>query len=110
MGKKEKKRKLPKGYSFYDYTLLFLVVFLCAFGLIMLYSTTSYSNQVLSGDSFKAVKSQAVFMILGFVVMIFISKIDYHFWLKFAALAFVISLVMLILVQFIGKESHGEKR
>lgn len=110
MGKKEKKRKLPKGYSFYDYTLLFLVVFLCAFGLIMLYSTTSYSNQVLSGDSFRAVKSQAVFMILGFVVMIFISKIDYHFWLKFAALAFVISLVMLVLVQFIGKESHGEKR
>ena len=35
----EKKRE-----SFFDYTLLFIVLFLLGFGLVMLYSTSSYDG------------------------------------------------------------------
>ena len=107
-GKTERRKK---SVSFYDYTLVFVVLFLCAFGLVMLYSTTAYSDQIkYNGDSFHTLARQGVFMLIAVAVMIFISKVDYHVWLKFAGLVFLVSLLMLVAVQFVGKESHGEKR
>ena len=37
--------------SFSDYTLLFIVLFLLAFGLVMLYSTSAYDANLTYNDS-----------------------------------------------------------
>ena len=99
-----------KPRSFFDYTLIFVVLVLCAFGMIMLYSTTAYSNSIKFGDSFYNVKRMLFYLAVGLVVMLIVSKMDYHIFLKWSALIFLVALGMLVAVQIWGHESHGEKR
>ena len=40
-----------KVHSYYDYSLLFLILFLVCFGLVMIYSTSSYNAQKFYGDA-----------------------------------------------------------
>ena len=42
MAKRQTKKRKEKAVSYFDYNLLFLVVFLVCFGLVMLYSSSSY--------------------------------------------------------------------
>ena len=46
-----KKKKKKKPHRFYDYSLLLSVVFLTIFGLIMIYSASSYRAQLMLGDA-----------------------------------------------------------
>ena len=109
-------RTAPSGKKkvrrFYDYSLLFTIVFLTVFGLIMIYSSSAYEAQ-MDGDppTYYMVK-QAQAALLGFAAMIFISKVDYHFWMKFTKLAYVMSYVLMFLTMFtpLGKEVNGKKR
>ncbi len=48
MGKK-RERTGSKPTRYFDYSLLFIIIFLVCFGLVMLYSTSSYDGQS-SGD------------------------------------------------------------
>ena len=43
------KKKKPK--RFYDYSLLFCIIFLTAFGLVMIYSASSYKAQIDYGNA-----------------------------------------------------------
>ena len=40
------KKKKRKPRRFYDYSLLFTIIFLTVFGLIMIYSSSSYNAQI----------------------------------------------------------------
>ena len=42
----EGKMKKHKPRRFYDYSLLFTIIFLTAFGLVMIYSSSYYSAQL----------------------------------------------------------------
>ena len=62
--KLKKSRKKTEGY--FDYSLLFIVIFLVCFGLVMIYSTSAYSSQIANdGDSFYYLKRQALFAGVG---------------------------------------------
>ena len=39
-----------KTIKYFDYTLLFVIIFLVCFGLVMLYSTSSYMAEVNYGN------------------------------------------------------------
>ena len=41
-----------------NFLLITLVLFLCLFGLVMIFSASSYSSEVLFGDAFHFVKKQ----------------------------------------------------
>lgn len=45
MGKK-RERTGSKPTRYFDYSLLFIIIFLVCFGLVMLYSTSSYDGQL----------------------------------------------------------------
>ena len=65
-----------------DYSILFLVLFLVGFGLVILYSTSSYKASLLYNDTTYWVKKQALFAAMGICGMLFIATRDYHIWQK----------------------------
>lgn len=71
-----------KLHSYYDYSLLFLILFLVCFGLVMIYSTSSYNAQRLNGRATYYLERQALFAGAGILIMIFVSKIDYRIYIK----------------------------
>ena len=107
---KKKKKKKKKAHRFYDYSLLLSVVFLTVFGLIMIYSASSYRAQLIQGDAAYFVKRQGVIAAASAVIMLGISKIDYHWFAKFTWPAYIVSLGCMIATMFFGVESHGKKR
>lgn len=110
MGKKKTKKRREK--SFYDYSLLAVIIFLCVFGLIMVYSSSSYAAALKFGDSMHFFTRQGAILAGSFVVMLIVSKIDYHFYAKFAWLAYLAAIAMMILTNFtpLGLEFNGQKR
>ena len=97
--------------TFFDYTLLFIVLFLLGFGLVMLYSTSSYEASMEMGDSAYYLKKQVASTVLGLIVMMVIANIPYHFWERFAFLGYVVSVVLIILVLTpLGIEANGARR
>jgi cell division protein FtsW len=63
----------------FDQRLLVLVTLgLVAFGLVMVYSATSASAAIGNGDPMSFLKRQAVYALLGIVVMAVGSRFDYH--------------------------------
>lgn len=105
-----KKKKKKKPHRFYDYSLLLSVVFLTIFGLIMIYSASSYRAQLMLGDAAYFVKRQGMIAADSAVVMLFISKMDYHWFAKFTWLGYFTSLACMIATMLFGVESHGKKR
>lgn len=93
-----------------DYSLLFIVLFLLAFGLVMLYSTSSYEAAAEYGDSAYYLKRQTVFTLFGLVLMTGVSMIPYTFWKKVSVLAYLISVALIVLVIPFGMEVNGAKR
>ncbi len=106
------KRRKKRGQSeyFFDYSLLFIVLFLLGFGLVMLYSTSSYEAAQNYGSSTYYLFKQLKATILGLVCMIVIANIPYHFWEKFYFLGYIASIGLLILIIPFGYESGGAKR
>ena len=105
-------KKKNRRQRYFDYSLLAVIVFLCCFGLIMVYSSSSYAAQVKTGDSLFYLKKQGVALILGFVCMFLVSRIDYHKYAKVAVLGYLLAFVLMILVNFtpLGLEYNGKKR
>ena len=96
--------------NFMDYSLLFIVLFLLVFGLIMVYSTSSYEANLDYGDSAFYLKKQLFATILGLAAMIFVANVPYHFWERFAVIGYIVSVVLILLIIPFGIESHGAKR
>ncbi len=112
------KGKKNKFHSYYDYSLLFLTLFIVGFGLIMIYSTSSYNAEIHFNDPTYFLRKQAFSVALGIVAMIFLSNVDYHRLLKPlpvirfkpVTLLYIFCIFLQIIVLFVGKEINGAKR
>ncbi len=110
--------KSKKFHSYYDYSLLFLTLFLVCFGLVMIYSTSSYNAGRDFGNPAFYFEKQAAFACLGTVVMLVVSKIDYRFYIrkfpvikiKPITLLYIFCIILQIYVLIFGKEINGAKR
>jgi cell division protein FtsW len=106
-----KKKKKEQSEYFFDYSLLFVVLFLMGFGLVMIYSTSSYEANQQFGSASYYLRKQAIAIVLGLAAMILVANIPYHFWERFAVLGYLVSVVMILLVMTpLGVESHGARR
>ncbi|MCI8483043.1 MAG: cell division protein FtsW [Lachnospiraceae bacterium] len=110
MGRGQKADKRQKNIRYFDYSLLLVVFFLICFGLVMLYSTSSYNGQVKFGDSAYYLKKQLVADILGIIAMAVVARIDYRIWKNFWLIAYIAALGLCVLVLFKGEEINGAKR
>lgn len=96
--------------SYFDYPLLFIVLGIVVFGLVMVYSTSSYKADLVYGDSAYFLKRQIVFVIIALIGMLIISKMDYMILVKYAKPFLIASMILLVLVYIVGKASHGSTR
>lgn len=103
--------KKEQSEYFFDYSLLFVVLFLLGFGLVMIYSASSYEALQEFGDEAHYLKRQLYANILGLGAMMVVANIPYHFWERFAVLGYFVSIVLIFMVLTpLGIESHGAKR
>ena len=95
----------------YDKVLFLSVILISIFGLIMIYSASSIWANYKFHDSFHYLKYQFIFLILGIIIMIFISKIDYKFYYKNSNKILLICFILLILVLIpgIGSIRNGSR-
>ncbi|MCD8154160.1 MAG: putative lipid II flippase FtsW [Clostridiales bacterium] len=97
--------------DYYDFNLVAVILLLVCFGLIMLYSTSSYTAQVNYGDDMYYFKKQALISAVCILGAFFISRMDYHILTKCTMGLYAGSLILMVLVQSpLGYTSHGATR
>ncbi len=102
----------PKGYI--DYSLIFIVLLLLGFGLIMVYSTSSYSASMSSSANNNPafyLSKQAFATVFGLIAMAVVALLPYHMWERFAGVAYVVSVVLILMVLTpLGMKINGVRR
>ncbi len=99
-----------KGKHFYDYSLLFCVIFLTAFGLVMIYSASSYTAQLMYDDASYFMMRQLKIAGAGLLGALLISKINYHIYERVAVFGYLLSYVLMIAVSLFGRRVNGKRR
>lgn len=108
---KTRRARKKKKIQYFDYSLLAVIIFLMCFGLVMLFSSSSYSAQDELNDSMFYLKRQGAIGLGSFALMLVVSRIDYHIYARFAKPLYWVSIFMMALVQTpLGVESNGSKR
>lgn len=94
-----------------DYLLVGGIIILSIFGIIMIASASYIWAEYKYADPYKYVRNQAIFFILGLILMFVVSRIDYHVLLKKANILLLTTLVLLILVIIpgIGSVRNGSR-
>ena len=109
MADKVKKRTARR---FYDYNLLAVVIILICFGLVMLYSASSYESTSLFGDDMYYLKRQALISVGAVVLALIVSRFDYAIFLKVSIPIYLLSLALMAMVRFtpLGVTVFGARR
>lgn len=96
-----------------DYPIVLFIGLLCAFGLVMVFSASYYYAQNTASvgyDGYYYIRKQAVYLAIGFPMMLLISFVDFRKLERFKLVAILISIAMLIAVLAFGQETNGAKR
>ena len=105
-----RKVKKMSNKRYFDYSLLFVIIFIVGFGLVMIYSTSSYTAQMEYGSSEYYFKKQLIFDVLGFIMMYIMYRLDYHVLRKIAPAFFALSLLLILALIPFGKTANGATR
>ena len=94
-----------------DILLLIAIIAISVFGVIMVYSASYVWAEYKFNDPFKFVKNQSLFLMIGIILMIIISKIDYKIYYEKSNLLLLITIILLILVVIpgIGTVRNGSR-
>lgn len=94
-----------------DFSLFIAIAIVCAFGLVMVFSSSYYYAQDKGLDNgFYYLKNQAIYLVLGMGLLLVISHIDYHKWEKLRVIALASVIALMMAVVFFGVERNGAKR
>ena len=94
-----------------DLILLFAVILISLFGVLMIYSSSTVWASYKFDDPFKYLKTQSIFLIIGIILMVIVSKIHYTYYLDKANILLFSCFVLLILVIIpgIGTVRNGSR-
>lgn len=106
------RRKRNPSENYFDYSLLFIVLFLLGFGLVMIYSTSSYEANLQGHESTFYLKRQVMATVLGLAAMIVVANIPYHIYERFAVLAYFgsMALIPMVLIPQLRYSANGATR
>lgn len=107
-----KKRNIAFNLGEIDFTFLFLIIVLLAFGLVMLLSASTPSANTKIGDSYYFFIRQLCGVGAGALGMIFFAMVDYHKYKKYINVFFLTGVILLICCRIpgIGQFRNGAWR
>lgn len=94
----------------FDFIIFITVLILLSMGLVMVLSASSPWALSHQGNSYYFVIRQLIFAIIGIVLMLIISKIDYNIYSKFWKIAYWGSIALSLSVLVFGTSSKGAER
>ena len=106
----KRKLRIPGKTGELDYYLLTDIIIMLLFGLVMVFSASSANAADELGDSYYYLRNQAIMAGVGFVVMLVVSRIDYHILGRYANMLLVGTIIVLVMVLVFGTEVKGAKR
>lgn len=94
-----------------DYIFLISIIIVSIFGLVMIYSSSYIWAEYKFNDPYKYLKNQALFFIIGLIMIFLITKLDINILKKHANKILLISIILLILVLIpgIGRVRNGSR-
>ena len=95
----------------YGNLLKIAVIIISLFGLLMIYSSSCIWAEYKFNDPYKFVKTQGIFLIVGYFFMGIISKINYRYYKKYSNLIMIgcTLLLILVLIPGIGTVRNGSR-
>ncbi|MGM0587141.1 MAG: FtsW/RodA/SpoVE family cell cycle protein [Bacteroidota bacterium] len=93
-----------------DRYVLMAVIALMMFGVLAVYSSIAYFAETKGTTAGSLITGHLFKIGIAFVVMLLLSKFDYHKLAKFSRLGVIISWILLVAVLLFGSETFGAKR
>lgn len=95
-----------------DLWLFIAVIMLMAIGVCMVFSSSYVMAYKWYEDSHFFLKRQILYAIIGLVIFLFTTYIDYHYYKKFALPILILSIILLfmVFVPGIGRSAGGARR
>lgn len=97
-----------------NYMLWIALIFLCAYGAMMVFSATAYQcgiSEKFNYDSFHFVKRQVIFMLGGFAAILLLQFVDYRILKHFAVPLYISGIVSIFLLKTpLGVSANGATR
>lgn len=100
--------KRPKRHAI-DFYLFFSIVCLLAIGVLMVFSASSVSAYSQYKNAYYFLQRQVAWVLLGLMVMLVVSGIDYYRLKKSAFSIYLFGLAFLLAVLLFGREINGAK-
>jgi len=94
----------------YDHIIFISAMLLVIFGLVMVFSASSYAAMHTDAGMFSFLISQSVAAGLGFVGMIFAATFNYKMVARFSVPLYALAIFLLVLVLVMGEEGGGATR
>lgn len=88
-----------------DLPFVTLTVIVMTVGLVCLFSASYAYSYYHESSSFYYIARQGIFAIIGIVIMLIVSYLDYHVWHHLAVPLYFASLIMLVIVLFTEEQS-----
>ena len=86
----------------FNLSLFLSVLLISIFGIVMIYSASYIWAEYKYNDAFKFVKNQGLFLIIGIILMILISKVNYNIYKDKTKVILISCIVLLVLVLIPG--------
>lgn len=95
----------------FDIPLFISIIIITLCGITMIYSSSYIWAEYKFNDPFKFVRSQSIFFIIGIILMIIVSKVDYKLYKNKANLILLVCflLLSLVLIPGIGTIRNGSR-
>ena len=95
-----------RGFDRFDWSFCAIILALSAIGILTIYSVTAER----AGTQFPLYVKQAIWIGVGMLAFLAVSRIDYHKLARWSYLLYGFALLLLVVVLFGGKSSHGAQR
>jgi rod shape determining protein RodA len=100
----------PSMWRHLDVVLVAAVLLIAAFGTLMVYSSTRVALETNGEAATFYLKKQLIFVAIGVVAMLVVAAIDYHRWIVFSPVIYVLCVLMLLAVFGVGQSVNGSQK